>query len=483
MNKIGHFSKKGKFLRESLLLIVILSLFLVFVIAQGGTDTAYKQPEGVPAPDPWKDNFEQAFKDNPVDGFSPEHSAEAWAALEKNPQLLTYSPEVAAAAFANDPTPSKLLPMLASGDNINFLNNIPYLFNEFDNTMKTDKGKLKELGKYPKLAEAWLSKRSGGKITKIAEGAKITGYDGANIVTENAEFNPDLLPKTPGGSYEITPDGLEATGKYAGTYRGKITYNSETDTINCDTGFVDSTNTEFACSEAGCSIQVGADGTVKFLQGKGNVNGINAANLRDVSMTNGIINALPDQEGSFIDGTEMVSENYVNYDPKEKIFLGEGLTVKSTSAEKLFRGEDIHFLDKDQNVVATLLSGETRFVLGTGKCLPGSCISVNPETSTITTSVAGESVVKIHSDGYDNLAFKEIKDGSQVQVEEKGVMMVVVDNEGMHPYQDLTDSGKKLSYEIEAADGRIATHVNTSGVDEVCVGEECQACTLKQCLA
>ena len=133
--------------------------------------------------------------------------------------------------------------------------------------------------------------------------------------------------------------------------------------------------------------------------------------------------------------------------------------------------------------MATLLSGETRFVLGTGKCLPGACISVNPETSTITISVAGDSTVKIHSEGYDNLAFKEIKDGSQIQVEEKGVMMVVVDNEGMHPFQDLTDSGKKLSYELELAEGKIATHVNEDGVDEVCVGEECQACTLMQCLA
>jgi len=291
------------------------------------------------------------------------------------------------------------------------------------------------------------------------------------------------LPKI-GVSYELLSDGtLNPTGKFAGVYSGKIVYNPETGTLNSDTGFIDSSDTEFSCSKAGCSLQVGEDGTVKFLEGEGEVNGIGVANLRDVTMVNGVITAIPDQVGSFVDGSELFGEGSVTYDSKEKIFEGNDLQVISTSGDKLFRGKEISFLDKDKIVVAKLIDGETRFVLGSGECLPGACIQVNPQVGRMTITAAKDSIVRIYSDGYGILNFKEVKDDSQILVEEKGVRTVLVNKRGIHPYQDLTGLKKKMSYEIETASGEIATHVNNDGVDEVCVGEKCQVCTIQKCEA
>jgi len=437
--------RKGKVFREFFLLLVVLLFLLVFVIGDDDLFIETSTFEPSETSDPWsEDNFEQSFLDNPVEGFDVD-PVKAIGLINENPEMLISNPA---------------------------------LLQKFDSKIQEE---INLLNDHPKAKETWLKEKF--SIAMASSGTKIVGYDGTNIVTEKSNFNPETLPKI-GVSYELLSDGtLNPTGKFAGVYSGKIVYNPETGTLNSDTGFIDSSDTEFSCSKAGCSLQVGEDGTVKFLEGEGEVNGIGVANLRDVTMVNGVITAIPDQVGSFVDGSELFGEGSVTYDSKEKIFEGNDLQVISTSGDKLFRGKEISFLDKDKIVVAKLIDGETRFVLGSGECLPGACIQVNPQVGRMTITAAKDSIVRIYSDGYGILNFKEVKDDSQILVEEKGVRTVLVNKRGIHPYQDLTGLKKKMSYEIETASGEIATHVNNDGVDEVCVGEKCQVCTIQKCEA
>ena len=475
MNKIGIIGKDGKVFREFLLLLVVLSFLLIFVIADDDFFTEDATFETFQTSDPWsEDNFKDSFLLDPAAGFQ-QNPEMAWQTLESDPYMLISTPDFAATAFDNDP--SRVVAIINS--NTQLLVSSPTLLQEFDSQIV---GKVHLLNDNPNAKQTWLKEKFKHSITMASSTTKIVGYDGATVQTETASFSPDLLPT--GASYKIMADGtLQSTGKFSGTFTGDINYDLTTGTLNSDTGFTDKSKTEFACS-ANCMIQVGEDGTVVFLQGEGEVNGIGVANLHDVSMTNGIINAKPDQLGSFVDGSELFSEDYLNYNPEKKIFYGaSNLQVISTSGDKLFIGEEISFLDQDGNVVANLLTGETRFVLGSGECLPGSCIQVNPQNKEITITAAKHSVVKIHSEGYDSLNFKEVKDDSQILVEEKGVRTVLVNKRGIHPYQDLTGLKKKMSYEIETADGDIATHVNNNGVDEVCVGDKCQVCTIQKCEA
>ena len=475
MNKTGRIGKDGKVLREFLLLLVVLSLLLVFVIGEDDFFTEDSTFETSEVSDPWSaENFQDSFLLDPVAGFQ-QNPEMAWQTLESDPYMLISTPDFAASAFDNDP--SRTLAIINS--NTQLLVSSPALLQELDSRVV---GQVHLLNDNPNAKKTWLKEKFKHSIAMVSSTTKIVGYDGTTIQTEVAAFSPDLLPE--GSSYKVLADGtLQSTGKFSGTFSGDISYDSTTGTLNSDTGFIDKVKTEFSCS-VNCIIQVGEDGSVVLLQGEGEVNGIAVANLRDVSMVGGIINAKPDQLGSFVDGTEMFSEDYLNYNAEKKIFYdASNLQVISTSPDKLFRGEEISFLDQEQNVVANLLIGETRFVLGSEECLPGSCIQVNPETKEITVTAAKHSVVKIHSDGYGILNFKEVKDDSQILVEEKGVRTVLVNKRGIHPYQDLTGLKKKMSYEIETASGEIATHVNNDGVDEVCVGKKCQVCTIQKCEA
>ena len=121
--------------------------------------------------------------------------------------MLISSPEFATAAFNNDP--AKVVAII--NQNPGFLASNPTLLQEFDSRVI---GNVYLLNDNPAAKEAWLKTKF--SIGMDSSNTKIVGYDGTNIETENANFNPDSLPF--GASYTILSDGtLKSTGKFTGT--------------------------------------------------------------------------------------------------------------------------------------------------------------------------------------------------------------------------------------------------------------------------